>query len=77
MRSLSLLNLTPQDIPRFQSSEIDENGEIVVKGNCGGHQRLWHGQAIRKLKSHPLYITDDDDEENEECAVFRFKRSLW
>lgn len=83
--TLSALDLTPNDIPRFRDAYFDaEENRLVVYTRTGGGNREYYGQPDgydnedyegpfnSDLENHPNYIFDEDDDFDCTYAYFYF-----
>lgn len=83
--TLSALNLTPNDIPRFRDAYFDaEENRLVVYTRTGGGNREYYGGRggydneeyegpfNEDLEAHPNYISDEDDDFDSTYAYFYF-----
>jgi hypothetical protein len=74
---LHQLGLEQADVPRFRDTyyEHGENGQghVVVLARIGGGNRPGYEAAIAKLRTHSLYVSDEDDTFDPTYALFRFK----
>lgn len=83
--TLSALNLTPNDIPRFRDAWFDADADrLVVYTRTGGGNRMYYGQPDgydnadfegpfnSDLEAHPNYIYDEDDDYDCTYAYFYF-----
>src|SRR5262245_14062757 len=68
---LHILDLHARDIPRMRDAWFD--GEhIVILTRAGGNNREDYDEQIVKLRSHPGYVTDEDDTFDSTYATFTF-----
>lgn len=83
--TLSALNLTPNDIPRFRDAYFDaEENRLVIYTRTGGGNREYYGGPggydnedyegpfNEDLEAHPNYISDEDDDFDCTYAYFYF-----
>jgi len=71
---LSLLKLTEADFARFRDICIAADGKtITVYTRLGGGNRQHYQQVLDRLKAHPLYVRDYDDDFDNTFANVEFK----
>lgn len=83
--TLSALDLTPNDIPRFRDAYFDaEENRLTVYTRTGGGNREYYGQPDgydnedyegpfnSDLERHPNYLFDEDDDFDCTYAYFHF-----
>lgn len=83
--TLTALNLTPTDIPRFRDAYFDaDENRLVVYTRTGGGNREYYGSPGNEdnednegpfnsdLEAHPNYLYDEDDDFDCTFAYFYF-----
>ncbi len=70
---LDILQLKPDDIPRFRDCFYDAKRHlIVVYTRTGGGNREYYQDENDLLAAHPLYVLDSDDGYDSTYANFYF-----
>jgi len=59
--ALQILGLTRESFGRFRNVFITE-GMIAVYTRCGGGNRESYGEMFNRMREHPLYLRDRDDD---------------
>jgi len=68
---LAALGLTEGDFERFRDCWVSD-GEIHVYTRLGGGNREDYEPVYAKMKAHPQYLSDQDDDYDCTYATFRF-----
>lgn len=70
---LSFLELSQEDFGRFRDCYFSKDGQnIIVYTRCGGGNREDYQDVFNKMKQHPNYIKDYDDDFDETYASIEF-----
>ncbi len=71
---LEILGMKKEDFGRFRDAWVEDGGKkIVVLTRNGGGNREWLEDYIERLREHPLYIRDYDDDFDCTYAYFEFR----
>jgi hypothetical protein len=63
VKALGILGLSPNDFGRFRDAAITNEGETIqVYTRTGGGNRSDYQEVFDKIKKHPNYVSDYDDE---------------
>lgn len=68
---LATLDLSPDDFVRFRDCFVSE-GKIAVYTRLGGGNREYYEETIEKLRQHPQFAYDVDDDFDCTYATFYF-----
>lgn len=74
--ALGLLGLTERDVGRFRDCYVDENLNVVIFTRNGGGNRPDYEDVTNRLRAHPGFIRDYDDEFDCTFAYYVFKSDL-
>ncbi len=71
---LDFLDLNQADFGRYRDAWVDlDKKEIEVYTRCGGGNREDYQEVFETMLKHPLYIRDEDNEEDYTYCSFYFK----
>lgn len=68
---LAMLGLSPGDVGRYRDAFLSK-GEIAVYTRNGGGNREDHEEVFEKLRAHPCYLRDADDDFDSTYATIYF-----
>ena len=69
---LSMLNLSESDCGRYRDAFISDK-QIAIYTRNGGGNRKDYEDVTKKLQSHPLYVSDADDDFDSTYATYYFQ----
>ena len=71
---LGMIEMTMSEFDRFRDVHLCDGGKnILVYTRCGGGNRQDHKEMYEKVRKHPLYLDDFDDEVDKTYSYIMFK----
>ena len=59
---LEFLGLDVEDCGRFRDAYVTRAGALAIYTRCGGNNRQDYQDMYKRLRSHPCYVGDEDDD---------------
>lgn len=70
---LEMLQLKPDDVGRYRDCYVAAGPQIVVFTRNGGGNRADYEEVTSRLRAHPEYLTDYDDDFDSTYASYEFR----